>query len=164
MINALTSALTKMVVDSGALSGDDVPIIAFGIKTTILKSIHIITSIFIGLLFGKAVEVLFFHAFYITLRQYAGGYYAKTSIICFVDSCVMIVLCLLFWSYVPVEFYGYIIVGFSVLSAVMVFALSPIANVNKPLDEVERRVYRKKNTGYSCTGVDGDFWCVYFGL
>ena len=75
------------------------------------------------------------------LRSFAGGYHAKTPVRCYILSLIMITVVLTGMKYLPVAE----IVCYAVLLAtvLIVFLLSPVEDKNKPLDEIEQKVYRK---------------------
>lgn len=81
----------------------------------------------------------------LALRGVAGGYHAKSNTSCMLCSCLIIVLCALSWNTIPASAYGKVAIVFLLVSVPAILVLAPVANKNRPLDEIEKRVYRKKS-------------------
>lgn len=145
MIKLLSNKIAEWLMRSSETGENEKIVVAFGIEIFLMKTIHLFVSLLIGIFFGKAIDMLTFYLFFVFLRTYTGGYHAKSDVICFMNSCIMTILTLVFWSCAPSEAYSLIIVIFLMLSIIVIFALSPVADKNKPLDNTERKVYRKKS-------------------
>lgn len=81
-------------------------------------------------------------AAYIPLRSFAGGYHAKTPLRCYIFSVIMLIVVSIGLKYLSVsEWVYYAVLLASVLG---VLVLSPVEDINKPLDEMEHKVYKKR--------------------
>lgn len=121
---------------------EDEEIIEYGVFVLLSKTIFMITIIIIGILFDELVSIVVFTFMYTPLRSFAGGIHAKTPIRCYVFSLIMLITIAVLQRYViaPVMVvYSFIIVGLLVI-----LFLSPVATPNKPLEEIEIKVYKKK--------------------
>lgn len=133
---------TDLMVQNDIISSEDREIYAYGLKQGIILLINILTTLLIGLAFNKTTETIIFLASYIPLRVYAGGYHARTQIGCYVFSIVMIISVLLAIEFIP--WTNSICITISMVSALIIFFLSPVEDTNKPLDAAEVKVYGKK--------------------
>lgn len=79
---------------------------------------------------------------YMPLRIYAGGYHARTQLRCYISSVVLIVAVLLAIEFIP--WTNFIVITISIVSGLIIFILSPVEDMNKPLDAAEVKVYGKK--------------------
>lgn len=124
------------------IKSDDRELYVYGLNQGLSILLNIGTTLGIGLLFGTVSQLVVFMVAYIPLRSYAGGYHARTPLRCYVISIIMLIvvsMCLkcielnhrYYWALVVVSFF-------------FIIFLSPIADKNKPLDEIEVRVYRKR--------------------
>lgn len=120
------------------------PVVEFGIETAMYKVLHLCTSVLIGMMFGKVLEILVFHLFYQKLRTYAGGHHAKSKGVCFLCSCGIALCTLALWSFCSAEYQIWFTIEFMVVSFPIIWILSPVGAINKPLDEAETAIYRKK--------------------
>lgn len=140
----LADYLTKIMLRNGIVSQDEYSVTAFGLETLMLKIMHFAVSVFIGLIFGKAVEMIVFYLFYMVLRTYAGGYHAKNNIRCFISSCVIAVAAACFWRFVVIPSPAWVVAAFLAAAVPVIWLLSPVEATNKPLDCDEERVYKKR--------------------
>lgn len=133
-----------MLVRNNVVDKQQEEIVAFGISSVMCKVIHFSVMLFIGILFGRVFDIIVFHLFYQKLRTYAGGHHAKSNVMCFFSSCGIAVGILTFWCLCPAEYKTLFMIVFLAVSFPIIWLLAPVEAVNKPLDEVEARVYRRK--------------------
>ncbi|MBS5957907.1 MAG: accessory gene regulator B family protein [Clostridiales bacterium] len=113
----------------------------FGLEMLFLNLVNLLSAAFIGLFMGQLLECFMFLALFIPLRCHAGGYHAENPLCCYFLSNAVIVFALLLLRTSPVMMARGAGVVFLLLSAVMAAILAPVENLNKPLDEAEKRVY-----------------------
>lgn len=140
----ISKGITNVLIRNSITSEEQKPIVAFGIETAIYKFLHLGVAVLIGLLFGRVIDIIIFHLFYQKLRTYAGGHHAKSNAICFLNSCVIAVATLTFWSLCPNGLYVLLTAAFLILSVAVILWLAPVEAENKPLEKIERKVYRKR--------------------
>lgn len=96
-------------------------------------------TILIGTLLGKTWQSIVLILPFLLIRKFSGGVHAKHAIVCFICSCLLLLLC--------IELSGHI-EGGSTLAAVTaaamvsLFLFSPVDSKNRRLDEDEKRRYR----------------------
>lgn len=114
----------------------------YGINQLLNMLLNIFTFLMIGLFFHMITETIIFTATYIPLRTYAGGFHAKTPFRCWIISALMLILVLVIMKYADLGFLIYDI--FAIISAIFILIFSPVEDKNKPLDKVEKKVYKKR--------------------
>ena len=82
--------ITKLLIDNNIIPLDAKESYEYGIEVWILKMIHSMTIIAIGLAFSRIVETLLFLLVFSNIRKLAGGYHASTKMRCFSISLIMI--------------------------------------------------------------------------
>lgn len=123
----------------------------FGFKHVFLCCINLGTAIIIGAICGMFWQSIVFSMSYIPLRRYAGGYHAKTPQLCYILSTLLIFSALMVVKYFPNNnFIVQITVG---ISALLIFLDAPIESKNKPLNEKETVVFRKKARILFCINI-----------
>ena len=143
MVSLLSDKLAQKLVDYGVVSSDDLDTYQFGIQGLIVKTIHIITYLIIGLLFHQVFEVIIFTFAYVSLRKYAGGYHADTQVRCYLLSCLLILTAMSFIHLmVNCSFIVIVTIVLLLFSSPFIFLLSLVEDQNKPLDDVETQRYR----------------------
>ena len=114
----------------------------YGINQMLNMLLNTLTFLLVGLLFHKITETVIFTSAYIPLRIYAGGFHAKTPLRCWCISAIMIIAVMIIINYADNYVFVYDI--FSLIAAGLILALSPIEDKNKPLDKVEKKIYKKR--------------------
>lgn len=121
---------------------DDSEVIEYGLYILISKIIFIITIVIIGIIFNELAAILLFTLLYTPLRSFAGGIHAETSFRCYILSLVMLICVILAEKYIYLNSLNiYILL---LISTFLIIFLSPVETYNKPLDNIEKMVYRKK--------------------
>lgn len=115
---------------------------AYGINLLIGFVKSVVTAFFIGVLFQAIWESILFTAAYIPLRRFAGGFHAKTEKRCYLYSTLLIICVILFIQYI--SFTKIAMILFLGFANITIFARSPMESENKPLSQLEKRIFRKK--------------------
>jgi accessory gene regulator B len=142
MFNHVSKKITDNMIKRGTVDFGESELYCFGVQQGLFIALNIATTIAVGLLMGTLWQLLVFTIAYIALRRFAGGYHAGTPQRCYLFSTIITVAVSLLIGYVDLHIYVY--GGLIVLSGVIIIALSPVGNKNKPLDSLERRIYRKR--------------------
>lgn len=142
LLARLAGKIVNNLVHSNVIKEEDAEIYIYGINQILVSVLNVSSALIIGLLFGTLLEIAVFMAAYIPLRSFAGGYHAKTPLRCYIYSLIMLVIVSMDLKYLNMEIWGY----YAVLSAtvLIVLVLSPVEDRNKPLDEIEHKVYKKR--------------------
>jgi accessory gene regulator B len=130
--------VNKNIIESGKQE-----IYTYGIRQGILIIINIATVVGIGLVMGLLAESMVFLVTYMLIRTYAGGYHAKSQLGCYIFSTVAVTVILLGIKHIT--FSGSIYLFATLISATIIYVLSPIENINKPLSQKEKILYGKKS-------------------
>lgn len=145
MVNLIKNSIMYQLKENDLILDDNIEIVEFGLETLIYKVLHLLINIVIALFFDMVLEIIVFHLFYQKIRTYSGGYHAKSNIVCFFNSMLISFATLLFWTNCSQQSYSLFIIVFLVISFIVIWFFSPIENENKPLDEIEKFVYRNKS-------------------
>lgn len=144
MFAQINNKIVDSACQSGLINQSDKVIYQFGIEATLLKCVHVITMLLIGAAFGMPLESITFLVTYSSLRIYAGGFHAKSRFRCFLISCAMTTGVLLTVKYFSSGIGFQFAVPVALAAMGLILSLSPVATVNKPLDETEVRHYKKQ--------------------
>ena len=141
-LGRLSRKIGDNLVQSNIVNAEDAEIYIYGINQILVSILNVSSALIIGLIFGAFFEIAVFMAAYIPLRTFAGGYHAITPLSCYIFSVIMLIVVSLGFKYLSLTEWVYYAVF--ALSAIVVFVLSPVEDKNKPLDEIEHRVYKKR--------------------
>ena len=134
--------LVVKLINDGAIEEDDREIYEYGFHHGIILLINIACTLLIGILMHMFWEVILFMLTYIPLRTNAGGFHAKTQLRCFVYSNLFVVA-ILFFAHSLVG-WNRVLFVLAVASIGIIIPLAPVEDQNKPLDEMEVKVYGRK--------------------
>ena len=71
---------------------EDIEIYQFGLECILLKLIHIISYLLIGICMEDVFSLLVSGSILIPLRRKTGGYHAKTRVGCYIFSCCVVIM------------------------------------------------------------------------
>jgi accessory gene regulator B len=138
----MVEKIAGKMVESGTINAEDKEIYEFGLKYAANIFLNLATTLGIGFVFGMVWQSALFTAAYIPLRSYAGGYHARTPLRCYIFSVVLTVCVLLGMKYLPYN--NVLLLSAAFVSGTIIFMLAPVGDENKPLDEIETRVFKKR--------------------
>lgn len=121
---------------------DENELYIFGVNQFLNMLLNILTALFIGILFGKTLQIVLFMLAYIPLRSYAGGWHSRTPLRCYIFSVIMLMVVSIGMNYLSIEEWMYYVI--LAVATLIVFVLSPVEDRNKPLDEIEYKVFKKR--------------------
>ena len=143
MLSKLCDKIVLNLYQGGFIKRDDIEIYRFGVEAALIKSIHYLSILFVGIMFNMVVQTIFFVANFCFLREFAGGYHAKTRVHCFAISLFMITLALLIAKMNSIKSMYEVSIFTFILSFLIIFYMSPVENISKPLDYSEIKRYKK---------------------
>lgn len=149
MLTRLEHHVTKQMIKEGLIQVEDEEIYLFGLKKMAENAITLLSMLIIACVLGRVWELIIFIISFKTIREYAGGYHATTRVRCYFMTVGMIILVLSIQNYI--RLHSYIALGIWVVCGVVLFCLAPIEAENKPLDEEEKVLYKKKARYIWCT-------------
>lgn len=139
----ISKYLTEYMIDANIINEDDKSIIQYGIYGLISTFFNIATILVIGAYYQCIVESMLFTIVFYFLRIYAGGYHAKTSGRCYLFSVLITFFNFGIIHRLRLEFITLTLIFMA--ASVIIFLTSPMDSTNKPLDTIEKEVYRKKS-------------------
>ena len=143
MVKKVSSGLTDYLIKKGVIENEVYDIYQFGIENTILKIIHLVSYIILGAIFGLLPELIIFLIVFIPLREYSGGYHAKTPLKCYIVSCFTVFSLLLIIQFTPETLLKYSIL-LALIGSFVLFLIVPVEAESKPLDDSEKIYYKSK--------------------
>ena len=151
LLARLAGKIVNNLVHSGVIKEEDAEIYIYGINQILTSVLNVSSALIIGLIFGVFSEIAVFMAAYIPLRSFAGGYHAKTPLRCYVFSAIMLIVVSIGLKYLHIADWVYYAVF--VAATLVVLVLSPVEDRNKPLAEIEQKVYKKRTMNIAAAEV-----------
>lgn len=162
MFSNLSQKIVCFLLNKNAIQSDSQEIYQFGIEQLLTTALNLITVIFLGVLFGEIYQSILFVAAFMILRSYAGGYHASTPVRCYLMSAFAIVAGLSVMKFI--NFNDFVCIGLLVLSGIIILLLAPVGTANKPLDDIEHIVYRRKAILVWCVETCAVLALMLFGV
>lgn len=138
----VVNLFVEKLINEDIIVADDKEIYIYGVKEGIIILLNLITVVFLGILSDMLWESMIFMATYMPLRSFAGGYHARTQIKCYLSSVVLILLCLYIIREINLDFTSFAIMV--ILGIIPIAKFAPLGDVNKPICQKEKTVFRKK--------------------
>lgn len=138
----LSQRIGDDLVRSNVIEAEDAEIYIYGINQILVSVLNVSSALIIGLIFGVFLEIAVFMAAYIPLRSFAGGFHAKTPLRCYIFSIFMLIVVSIGFKYLSIVVWVYYVV--LTIAFIVVLVLSPVEDRNKPLDDLEYKVYKKR--------------------
>lgn len=138
----LSERLTDKLLKMQIINYEEKNLYYYGFKQGFLLLLNMITIIMIGIIFNMIWQSVIFMVAYSILRVYAGGYHASTPFNCYLFSVVMITAVL--WLIKVISWNGLICFIISIVSGIIILLMAPVEDANKPLDQEEKRIFKKR--------------------
>lgn len=142
MISSAANNITNYLICEKVIKDDDREIYQYGFEQVFSSLLNLATMLLLGIILGKIYQSLVLILSFMALRSYSGGYHANTPLHCYLLTVMSISAALSIMKFITID--RFICLGLLVLSSVVILLLSPIGSQNKPLDEIEKIIYRKK--------------------
>lgn len=145
MMDILIDKLMHWILQDNKYDGDEEQIIRYGLELVILKVTFTIGALLIGAVMGCFIDCCVFLCAFVYLRSLAGGYHAKTRMLCALESSLLLIGCLLGIKLAcvnrAIELIMYIV---AVIAAIWVWKNGPVDCENKILENSEKIKIEKK--------------------
>lgn len=142
MFENISERITSFLIENKVILTEDKDIYSYGLRQLFMMILNITITILLGIIFKELWQSILFSVVYIPLRSYAGGYHARTPMRCTLFSTVMVCIALLLMKFLT--FTRISIVVMLIVSSLIIILLSPVEDKNKPLDDLEKIVYKKR--------------------
>ncbi len=134
--------IASALVASKNIESNEEELYKYAIKITIHTLINTITTLLIGIVFGMLKECICFFLVFFILRKFTGGVHAKRYVNCFFSSVILIAISLCIIRLLQNNNYRFEFICVDMFSVVLICALSPVQNINRPLSSRENKIYR----------------------
>lgn len=141
-MKSVIERFTDVLIRNEDCSAEEKEVVMYGLARAMEYFVQIVSMFVLSIFLGMAWEMFWFSLSFFSLRCYTGGIHARNSLECYFISMgmVLVVLLLQKLDLLSVAFaYFAMIVG-----TVLIFWIAPIGDSNKPLDAIEKKVYRKR--------------------
>lgn len=142
MKKTVSYRLADYIMQYADIDREDRDIYEYGIKSGIMMFWNTAAFFLISYIFQMFIPGILFTLLFMMLRVHAGGVHLSSSVKCFIVSSLTFAGTLLLLRDTSLDKIPVLVLG--VIAGIVIWALAPVEDKNKPLDELEYRVYRKR--------------------
>lgn len=135
----IVTILTNYLVEKNAIIKEDYEIYKYGLLTGLEMVICIFICFLISLKINMFGECILFFILFFSVRSFVGGVHMKKFFSCLICSCIVVTLTLLTVREFPLPKIISMLLSFGEI--VVIFFMSPVENVNRPVNEEESLVF-----------------------
>ena len=136
--------VTESLINNGTINRADFELYRFGFEVGFAIIANILTTLAIGFLFSMPLESLLFLVAFIPLRSYVGGFHTSNHFRCYWLSILAVVAVLFAVRFVVSIYNPLVLIVISSICAIVMFILVPVQDANRPLEDIEIRVYGRR--------------------
>lgn len=140
MIDKISENIVNNFSKNKSLTTEEKEEYNYALNIFLSYALHLVTLLVIVFFTKMYWQGILYNFAYIFLRTYAGGFHAKSPKVCYFFSIFLCTAALLIIKYTDYNFNS--IVAQSIVSYLIIMLLSPVEDKNKPLDEIETKVFR----------------------
>ncbi len=144
MITFFSRRIADFLYHKNIIAEDDVEICQYGYEVLFFNLFNALLVLLMGFALHKLLYSVIFFLIFAVLRQYCGGYHAKSTVICtFVYLSAYLFVILIASSRFIGEIYTLstnVVLSAAYITTIVLYA--PIENPNKPIDKEEKKKYR----------------------
>lgn len=142
MLNNIATKISNIIIQKCQLSSDLIKIYTYGCELLISTGLGMMSVFLISCLLERPLSGIIFLIVFVSLRLYCGGLHASTYLRCFIlSNLVFLSVYGLSWGLTYVSWLLSVLL--LLISFIVIFAFTPIRNVNHPLSD-ERYIRNKR--------------------
>lgn len=166
MLTKISNRITDSMIKNNLISAKNKIVSQFGLEMLIAYTLHIISAITLGLILKLPLESILMTAAFIKLRGYNGGAHASNHCLCYILSIITIFASLktIGWATnLSIQPYFLALLIFPFCGLIFLL-LSPVEDKNKPLDDLEKTVYRQRGLTVLSVTLAASLTLIMLGL
>lgn len=143
MIAKLAKSTAYFFVEKQVVKKEDEEVYAYGMELLYSSILNIALAVIIAIITNTVYPTAAFVITFIVIRQYIGGYHARTHLGCMSIFAVVLCCFAVLSRYIPAECEVWISMLAIVLAMFLILRFAPVEHPNKPLSGKEKARLRK---------------------
>lgn len=139
MIYKCASVISNWLLGAGVIQAEDKELYEYAAYSVLITMSPMILAIIFGGIMGSLCQSIVLIVPFMIIRKFSGGYHAKNPMLCFVISCLLLVLCIIISNKAE---YGVVTVSTLLISSISLILFSPIDSENRRLEQIEKHRYQ----------------------
>lgn len=141
-MEALSEKIITNIIKSGESIEDCREVYVYGLTQLFRTLLNLFTTVIIGFCMGMLSESIVFVICLMLIRSYSGGYHSDSPIRCYLISVIAVIMALGSIKLSVWNEYSSVLV--MVISNGILLLYAPIGHRNKPLEDIEVLVYKRR--------------------
>jgi len=164
-MDKLADAITDYYIRKKVIAEDKKEIYSYGFKLIIADIINYAIIITLGVILDRLTESIVFLISLCGLRQFCGGFHAKTFWLCRLSMIITYLCVILLTDMVTyTDYKTAIVLSVNILSIIFISIFAPAEHPNKPLSDVQKRGNRIKSIIISISLSTASFIFMIVGM
>lgn len=138
----MVDKITDYLVTNKTIQEEDKDIYSYGLKQGVIMLLQTFLVLLVGIVWQMWWQTVLFIFSYTPLRLSSGGIHAGRQWLCFICTVLHAVVVLLVIKYI--ECSNVLIIAAIAVSTLIILFLAPVEDRNKPFDDAERIVFKKR--------------------
>ncbi len=143
VVPGIARRITNRMLQEGVIGEDERDYCQYGMEITIANTVNLLVTMLVAILFREFLGMLIFYLVFVVTRSYCGGYHADSYAKCFTFFLVLNVCTgwLLRYSNIDISVWKIVLIGITLVYAILVYFWAPMENPAKPLTAEEKKRY-----------------------
>lgn len=163
-MDIVVEKIMKILKKNGYADNEQYEIVQFGVELLLMKMIIYTIIAFIGIVTRSIFELFVFLLIYQPLRSYCGGYHAQSRKVCVILSTLMMVIVIVLAKIQLPDIIALYYMATVLFSGIVILLTAPVDTPNKPFDDTEKVVFRKRSMAVLVIDVLISIFMYYFRL
>lgn len=143
MLHSLSVKVAHFLYAKKAIDNKYFDVYVYGVELIISSAIGLFLVFIISLLLNELLFGFVFYLCFVSLRYYTGGLHCNSYLRCNATFVFSYLMCLLFDYFLEVYTYlQWLLIPLGVVSFVVILLFAPIENVNKPIEDRDRKKFK----------------------
>ncbi len=144
-MDRLIDKIMEKLLGGGWVGEENAEIVRYGLELNVMKALISAAMLAAAFIMRSAPAVIAFMLAYPPMRSCCGGFHARTRTACFISSMLILAAVIAASKLIKGDAALFPAIALCAAGAVLVLLLAPVAAANKPFDDVERRVFRRRS-------------------
>ena len=145
-MNEIARSITDYLIKKDIIAKDKRDIYVYGFKLILADIFNYVLIVAFGTIIGKTIESILFLITLYGLRQFCGGFHAKTFTVCRLSMIITYVsVIILSDSIGNMKSCVHVLFTLNFISIVFVSMFAPVEHPNKPLQKKQREMNKRKS-------------------
>ena len=158
----MAGKVTSYLIANNTIDEEDREIYSYGLKQGVIMLLQTFSVLVIGIVWGMWWQSVLFIFSYTPLRLSSGGIHANRQWLCFICTILHAGLVLLIIKLLTCPDLMVILV--IAVSTLIILFLAPVEDKNKPFDEAERKIFKKRTIMMLAVELSAVVILIVFGL